>query len=48
MKNFPYVILIVAILGIINYEQTSFKGGAPAGEDRKKEDLFLSRFQVSF
>jgi phosphate-selective porin OprO and OprP len=31
-----------------NYEQTKFDGGAPNGEDRDDEKVFLTRFQVAF
>jgi phosphate-selective porin OprO/OprP len=32
----------------LNYEQTSFDGGAAAGADREDEKVFLTRFGVSF
>jgi phosphate-selective porin OprO/OprP len=33
---------------VINYEQTSFDGGAPAGADRDDEKVFLTRFALGF
>ncbi|MBP7148189.1 MAG: porin [Acidobacteria bacterium] len=33
---------------VLNYDRTSFRGGAPAGEDREDERLLACRFQVSF
>ena len=33
---------------VINYEQTSFDGGAPAGADREDEKVFLTRFALGF
>ena len=33
---------------VINYEQTSFDGGAPAGADRDDEKAFLTRFALGF
>jgi phosphate-selective porin OprO/OprP len=32
---------------VLNYEQTSFEGGAAPG-DRRQEKAFLARAQVSF
>ena len=33
---------------VVNYEQTSFDGGAPAGADRNDEKVFLTRFALGF
>ena len=33
---------------VINYEQTSFDGGAPAGTDRDDEKVFLTRLALGF
>jgi len=33
---------------VLNYEQTSFDGGAPAGADRDDEKVFLTRFALGF
>lgn len=33
---------------ILNYDHTSFDGGAPAGADREDEDVFLTRFALGF
>jgi len=33
---------------VLDYEQTSFDGGAPAGEDRDDEKVFLTRFALGF
>jgi phosphate-selective porin OprO and OprP len=33
---------------VLNYEQTSFEGGAPDGADRKDEKVFLTRFALGF
>ena len=33
---------------VINYEQTSFDGGAPAGADREDEKVFLTRLALGF
>jgi phosphate-selective porin OprO/OprP len=33
---------------VLNYDRTSFDGGAPGGVDREDEDVFLTRFAVGF
>jgi phosphate-selective porin OprO and OprP len=33
---------------VLNYDHTSFDGGAPAGADREDEDVFLTRFALGF
>jgi phosphate-selective porin OprO/OprP len=33
---------------VLNYEQTSFDGGAPNGADREDEQVFLTRFALGF
>jgi phosphate-selective porin OprO/OprP len=33
---------------VLDYEQTSFEGGAAAGEDRDDESVFLTRFALGF
>lgn len=33
---------------VLNYDHTSFDGGAPAGADRADEDVFLTRFALGF
>ena len=33
---------------ILNYDHTSFDGGAPGGADREDEDVFLTRFALGF
>jgi phosphate-selective porin OprO/OprP len=33
---------------VLNYDHTSFDGGAPGGVDREDEDVFLTRFALGF
>jgi phosphate-selective porin OprO and OprP len=33
---------------VLNYDHTSFDGGAPGGADREDEDAFLTRFALGF
>jgi phosphate-selective porin OprO and OprP len=33
---------------VLNYDRTSFDGGAPGGADREDEDVFLTRFALGF
>jgi phosphate-selective porin OprO/OprP len=33
---------------VLNYDHTSFDGGAPGGADREDEDVFLTRFALGF
>lgn len=33
---------------VLNYERTSFEGGAPGGADRDDEEVFLTRFALGF
>ena len=33
---------------MVNYDRTSFDGGAPGGGDRDTEDTFLTRLQLSY
>jgi phosphate-selective porin OprO/OprP len=33
---------------VLNYDHTSFDGGAPGGADRADEDVFLTRFALGF
>jgi phosphate-selective porin OprO/OprP len=33
---------------LVNYERTSFRGGAPSGGNRKAESVLITRLQASF
>jgi phosphate-selective porin OprO/OprP len=33
---------------VLNYDHTDFEGGAPGGADRTDEDVFLTRFALTF